>query len=171
MSNIIKILFDICLLRKGPEDLPANSVLMLVLIAISLIVSIWIGLIIFDKKIAIITSIAELIFSIMFAKILLIKNPERFTQTFSAMLGTVTLINIISLPILIPLSHGDLNQNISSLLGLLSFALLIWVVVVYGSIFSRAISSVLSYGISISVGYALLSIIISQLLLAARVSS
>jgi len=171
MSNIIKILFDICLLRKGPEDLPVNSVLMLVLIVISLVVSIWIGLIIYDKQIAIITSIVELIFSIMFAKILLRKNPERFTQTFSAMLGAVTLINIISLPILIPLSYQDLNQNIASLLGLLSFALLIWVVVVYGSIFSRAISSVFSYGISISVGYALLSIIILQLLLAVRVSS
>ena len=171
MSNIIKILFDICLLRKGPEDLPVNGVLMLILVVISFVVSIWIGLIIYDKHIAINTSIVELIFSIIFVKILLRKNPERFMQTFSAMLGAVTIINIISLPILIPLSYEELNQNITSLFGLLSFALLIWVVVVYGSIFSRAISSVFRYGILISVGYVLLSIIILQLLLMVRVSS
>ena len=171
MSNIIKIFFDICLLRKGPEDLPVNGVLMLVLVVISLFVSVWIGLIIYGKQVAISISIVELIFSIIFVKILLRKNPERFMQTFSAMLGAVTIINIISLPILIPLTYEELNQNIASLFGLLSFALLIWVVVVCGSIFSRAISSGLRYGILISVGYALLSIIILQLLLAVRISS
>jgi hypothetical protein len=86
-------------------------------------------------------------------------------------LGTVTLINLISLPVIYPLSKEGLDQSLVLLFGLLSFALFIWIIVVYGFIFSRAISSSLGYGIAISVAYALLSIIILELLLAGRVAN
>lgn len=171
MSEIVKILINICLLRKGPEDLPCDRSLMLILVGFSLAVSTWLGSIIHDMHIAGISSIAGLFFSFSFAKLLLLKKPERFAQTFCALLGTVTLINLISLPVIYPLSKEDLDQNLVLLFGLLSFALFIWIIVVYGFIFSRAISSSLGYGVGISVAYALLSIIILELLLAGRVAN
>ena len=171
MLEIVKTLFNICLLRKGPEDLPCDLSLIVMLIGVSLAVSIWLGAIIHDPQIAGISSIAGLFFSFAFTKVLLLKNPERFIQTFCAMLGTVTLINLISVPVIYPLSKEGLNENLVLLFGLLSFALFIWIVVIYGFIFSRAISSVLGYGVAISVGYALLNIIILELFLAGRVAS
>ena len=171
MSEIVKTLLDICLLRKGPEDLPCDTTLMLSLIGVSLVVSFWLGLMIHDLQIAGLSSVAGLFFSFIFTKILLLKNPERFTQTFCAMLGTVTLINLLSVPVIYPLTKEGLDGNLVTLFGLLSFALLIWIVIVYGFIFSRAISSLLGYGIAISVCYALLSIIILELFLAARVAN
>ena len=171
MSALIKIFFDICLLRKGPEDLPANSSLMWGLVGLSLSVSIFLGMIIYDTHTAIFSSVLGLFFSFVFAKILLIKRPERFMQTFSAMLGAITLINLISSPVVAPLSNEALDKNIASFLSLLSFAFLIWIVAVYGSIFSRAISSTLSYGIAISIGYVFLSIFIFELVLTTKVSS
>ncbi len=171
MFVLIKILFDICLLRKGPEDLPANSSLMWGLVGVSLTVSIFLGMIIYDTHTAIFSSVLGLFFSFVFTKILLSKKPERFIQTFSAMLGAITLINLISLPFVAPLSNEDLDNNIATLLSLLSFAFLIWAVIVYGSIFSRAISSTFGYGIAISVGYVFLSIVIFELLLTVKVPS
>ena len=169
MINIIKIIFQICLLRKGPEDLPADGSVLLNLLILSFVVSIFLGRMIYDMRVAIISSIGGLLFSFIFTKILLSKKPERFTQTFSAMLGTVTLINIISLPIFAPLSNEQLNENFVLLFSLVSFAFLIWVIVIYGFIFSRALSITLNYGIAISVGYAFLSVMILQLVLTVKV--
>ncbi len=168
MSVLIKLIFEICLLRKGPEDLPANRAVLLNLLLISLVVSIFLGLMIYDTNVAVISSISGLLFSYIFTKILLSKKPERFTQTFSAMLGTVTLINLLSLPVFAPLSNEQLNENLAVLLSVLSFGFLIWIIVVYGFIFSRALSIVLNYGIAISVGYTFLSIIILQLILTGK---
>lgn len=169
MINIIKIIFQICLLRKGPEDLPADGSMLLKLLILSFVVSIFLGRMIYDMRVAVISSMGGLLFSLIFTKILLSKKPERFIQTFSAMLGTVTLMNIISLPVFAPLSNEQLNENVALLFSLVSFAFLIWVIVIYGFIFSRALSTTLNYGIAISVGYAFLSIMILQLVLTAKV--
>lgn len=171
MPEFVKTLFNICLLRKGPEDLPCDMSLMMLLIGVSFAVSVWLGVIIYDPQIAGISSIAGLFFSFIFAKILLLKNPERFIQTFCAMMGAVTLINLISVPVVYPLSNEELDENLVLFFGLLSFVLFIWVIVVYGFIFSRAIASTLGNGVAISVGYALLSIMILQLFLSGRAVS
>ncbi len=171
MPEFVKTLFNICLLRKGPEDLPCDMSLMMLLIGVSFAVSVWLGVIIYDPQIAGISSIAGLFFSFIFAKILLLKNPERFIQTFCAMMGAVTLINLISVPVVYPLSNEELDENLVLFFGLLSFVLFIWVIVVYGFIFSRAIASTLGNGVAISVGYALLSIMILQLFLSGRAAS
>jgi len=171
MLKVVSRFFNICLLREGPEDLPFDSSLLTGLMALSLVVSFWLGSLIHDMQVAGMSSIAGLFFAFSFAKLLLLKTPERFLQTFCAMLGTVTLINLISLPVIYPLTNPDLNESLVALLGLLSFALLIWVVIVYGFIFSRAISTSLGNGISISVAYTLLSIVVLELFLAGRVAS
>ncbi len=171
MPELVKILFNICLLRKGPEDLPCDMPLMMFLVGVSLAVSVWLGTIIYDPSIAGLSSITGLFFSFVFAKFLLLKNPERFIQTFCAMMGTVTLINLISVPVVYPLSNEELNENLVLFFGLLSFALFVWIIVVYGFIFSRAIASTLANGVAISVGYALLSIMILQLFLSGRAAS
>ncbi len=168
MSKLIKLIFEICLLRKGPEDLPATRSVLLNLLMVSLVVSIFLGLMIYDTNVALVSSIAGLLFSYIFTKILLINMPERFIQTFSAMLGTVTLINLLSLPVFAPLSNKELNESIEVLLSVVSFGFLIWIIVVYGFIFSRALSVALNYGIAISVGYTFLSIIILQLIMTGK---
>jgi hypothetical protein len=171
MFKLAKKFFNICLLREGPEDLPFDSSLTIRLVAISLVISFWLGSLVHETQIAGLSSIAGLLFAYLFVKLLLFKTPERFSQTFTAMLGTVTLINLISVPVIYPLTNTGLNENLVSIFGLMSFALLIWVVVVYGFIFSRAISTSLGNGISISVAYTLLSIVVLELFLAGRVSS
>lgn len=162
MQSIVKTLINICLLRDGPDQLPFSHVLLALVIVISLVVSILIGVIVYDIKIAGLSSIAGLFFSFVFAKILLFKYPERFLQTFIAMLGTATIINILSIPSVYSLTYLELNESSKTLFNITAFALFVWVVIVYGYIFSKALSSVMSYGVAISVGYALLSIMILE---------
>ena len=162
MSSIVKTLINICLLRDGPDQLPASYVLLSLLVVISLVVSTLIGTFFYSLQISGVSSIAGLFFSFVFAKLLLFKKPERFMQTFTAMLGTAIIIHILSLPSVYSLTSLDLNESSKSLFSITSFALLVWNVIVYGYIFSKALSSVMSYGVAISVGYTLLSLMIVE---------
>lgn len=166
MFNIVKILFNICLLRGGPEDLPYSHVLLSLIVVVSFIVSISIGSIVHNTNISVLSSIAGLLFTFVFAKLLLLKKPERFLQTFCAMLGTVTIINIFSLPSVYSLTYLDLSESAKMFFSLTGFALFVWVVIVYGYIFSKALSSVMGYGLAISVGYALLSLMVLEFFVA-----
>lgn len=162
MLNVVKVLFNICLLRDGPEDLPCSYVFLGALIIISLVVSVLIGSIVLNVNISGLSSIAGLLFTFIFVKLLLLKKPERFFQTFSAMLGTVTIINLISLPSVYSLTYLELSETVTMFFSLTGFVLFIWVVIVYGYIFSRALSSLMGYGLAISVGYALLSFMVLE---------
>lgn len=165
MFNIVKILFNICLLRDGPEDLPYSHVILSLIIVLSFIVSVLIGSIVHDINTSILSSIAGLFFTFIFAKLLLIKKPERFLQTFCAMLGTVTIINLFSLPSVYSLTYLELSETVNMFFSLTGFALFVWIVIVYGYIFSKALSSLMGYGLAISVGYALLSLMILEFIL------
>ncbi len=171
MSAIIKLLFDICLLRKGPEDMPASIYLMSVLFAVSLLVSTFLSSAMHGFKVAASLSIVGLLVTFVFVKIILIKKSERFIQTFSAMLGVSIIIDIISVPVIYPLLSEKLNENAAGLFWLLALAVYAWFIATFGFIISRAISSTLGYGISIAVGYALVSYMIFELILAGRVAA
>lgn len=170
MSALLKTLFDICLLRKGPEDLPANNSLMLMLVACSVLVSLYLGSFIHDYQIAFILSVVGVVIAFAFSKLLLIKKPERFLQTYSAMLGATILIDIITVPIVLPLLNEDLNKSLIVMFSLLLLATYVWYVVVNGFIVSRAISSTLGYGVSISIAYVLVAYMIFKLILTANLA-
>ena len=166
MFKFIKTLVNICFLREGPEDLPHSYVLLFMTIIISMFVSVLIGTMVYGLKIAGLSSIAGLLFSFVFTKILLFKKPERFLQTFIAMLGTVTIINIVSIPSIYSLLYFKLSEIGEIFFNSTIFALLVWVVIVYGFIFSKALSSMIGYGIAISVGFVLLNMMIMEFFVA-----
>ena len=166
MFKIVNTLVNICLLREGPQELPHSYVLLIITIIISMIVSILIGTIVYGLEIAGLSSIAGLLFSFIFTKFLLFKKPERFLQTFIAMLGTVTIINIVSIPSIYSLIYFNLNEIFVTFFNITIFALLVWVVIVYGFIFSKALSSMMGYGIAISVGFVLLNMMILEFFVA-----
>ena len=116
--NLIKTIINICFLRAGPKELSCSYVSLGVFIAISFLISVLIGSIIYNVLTAILSSIAGLFFSFAFTKILLLKKPERFLQTFSALLGTVTIINIVSLPSIYSLAYFELGETAQMFLAL-----------------------------------------------------
>ncbi len=169
LARVTKTLVNICLLRAGPQQLPHSRMLLSLIIVISFIVSVLISGIVYSVKIAGLSSIAGLFFSFAFVKILLIKKSERFVQTFSAILGTTTLINIMSLPSVYSLTYITLGESAEIFFNLTGFAIFVWIVIVYGYIFSKALSLTMGYAVAISVGYVLLSVIILNLFTAAGI--
>jgi len=166
MSAITKLIFDICLQRKGPEDMPASTSMMIVLLVASLAVSVALSTFVHEFHMAASLSIFGVLIVFAFTKIILIKKPERFVQTFSAMLGASCLIDVISIPVLYPLLGEKLNENTAVLFWLIALAAYVWLIVTYGFIVSRAITTTLGYGISIAAAYALFSNLMFEIILA-----
>ncbi len=153
-------------MRSSPEDLPCSHALLGMIVIFNIMVSMLIGSIIHDLKIAGLTSISVLFFSFAFVKLLLNKKPERFLQTFSAMLGADTIISIMSLPSVYSLAYLNPSDTAATFFNFTGFALFVWVIIVYGYIFSKALTSTMGYGMAISVGYAFLTIMIIELIVA-----
>lgn len=166
MLKYLKTLFNICLLREGPEKLPHSYVLLGLVAAISFSVSVYIGSIDCNVNFAGLSSIAVLFFSFLFTKILLLKKPERFLQTFSAMLGVDAIISTMSIPSVYSLIYLKLGKIAQIFFSLTILCYLVWAVIVYGYIFSKALSSQMGFGLALSIGYTLLGTFIFSLFLA-----
>ncbi len=150
MLPLIRRLFDIILLRKGPEDLPRSWFLLLLIVALWLFSAL--------ASLALIEPIEEAdfflgIFSaavgvICYASLVVISgHSERLTQTVSAIVGCgalITFIFIAEYVLLLPLLGTVIT-------GLIANLILLWSVPVEGHIIARAIDRDWYIGILIAV--------------------
>lgn len=150
MLPLLKRLFAIVLLRKGPEDLPRSAVLLVLIIAIWFFSAL--------ASLALIEPIDESdfflgVFSaavgvICYASLVVVSgHAERLTQTISAIIGCgalITFIFIAEYVLLLPL-FGPVTT------GLLANLILLWSVPVEGHIIARAIDRDWYIGILIAV--------------------
>lgn len=124
MSDYLKLLFNICLFTKGPQDIPfSNRLLRLSMIAF-LLVSYLLKQVAFNGVTAFLQAVVELLLVTSFAWLILsfTHNSKRFVQTACALIGTDILISALAFPIISLLSTD--NNNFFASLSLL--ALVIW---------------------------------------------
>lgn len=142
MTATLKTLFDILLLRAGPEDLPASSRLLwgafATLVALQTGLGAW--LMPEDTSIlpqALLSGLASLAWLAVVLR--LFGRPERFTQTASAMLGIACLFAPISLPVIAAI-RPQAGQAVEwSPLVMLAFGISLFLVYVNGRLLRAAI--------------------------------
>jgi hypothetical protein len=100
MFEIIRLVFDICLFKKGPQDLPGSSELLRILVIIDVMISFLMVSIRTDWFESLLQAMVSTLLIIGFSGLMLNlgRKPERFYQTTSALLGTDTLISFFALP-------------------------------------------------------------------------
>lgn len=109
---------------------------------------------------SIVHSVADLVVLLLFTKFLLAKHKERIPQTLNAFLGAGIIVGVVHTIFSYGLiSDRDLTE-ISQITKLIFFAIFIWVVVIYGHIIRHAVEVTLPAGISIALGYVMVSIIV-----------
>lgn len=152
---MMKTFLDICLFRRGPQDLPASAFFLgIVLFANTLV-----GLLILSMEAPFLTAVPQFLVSIAllagFSWILLALNGKaiRFRQTLTALLGADTVISLVALPFLIWIS---LNQSFGWAYYILLGSML-WSVAVVGHIIRHALSSSYLFGLGLSILYFLAS--------------
>lgn len=170
MLQLVRIFWDICRLKAGPQDLPkagfllATTVLAATFID-SLATSVFLpGLSFFAlTKIVIIYNIALLMAVYLLLKI--IGYSERGIQTLTAIAGSGLFISLVLLPGL--LMMNTVNEEIKSFA---IFVLIdnIWRIAVNAHIFRHALSITLLMAMILSVSYLLFGVLVADFFLPAQ---
>lgn len=100
MYEVIKQLFDVCLFKKGPGDLPYSSQLQRYLIIAYAVIRFLMLNIASDWKQSLMRIAVEISYIGGFSGLMLffMRRPQRFRQVTSAFYGTYALIGFIALP-------------------------------------------------------------------------
>ena len=159
MLQFLKVFLDIVLWRRGPQDLPASALLLLLVTALYVAVSVtqllllhevgrvWFVFVVLDPA---------LLLGGTWLLLRLFKHPERFLQTATAVLGTGALLGVVVyLPLQWLLDSVGATPE-STLAGIAALALVVMFALVTGRILKLAMDSSLFTGVAISLTYFLL---------------
>ena len=161
MNQILKLFFDICRLKKGPQDFPASDWLFRLLIIVCAVVDFSILILSFNVFSALLQTFVEIILILGLAWVILYvaKRQARYQQTVSALLATDALISFMAFPAIAVLLNDE-----SGLISFVISLLIIWHWVVSGHIFSRALDQPFTFGLGVAFLYILMSMQVMAIL-------
>ena len=166
MGVLLRLFFDICLFRRGPQDVPASSTLfqfmLLVYFAVNLALNLVSGI---GLSHALMSSVAELLFLLLLIMVILAlgRQQRRFVQTAIAMMGTLLVFSVASVLIYLWVQHAVTDAEKQGLL-VSTLVLWIWTIAVGGHIFRHALNTVFFIGFLVSfVNMTVLTSILSAL--------
>ncbi|MEJ2591878.1 MAG: hypothetical protein P8178_10830 [Candidatus Thiodiazotropha sp.] len=155
MKALLNTAVELCLLRLGPQQLPASPILL----QVSLILNLLVGVLVmmaakegFLEAVAVSLFELALMLGVLYMGLKSYNKLRRFNQTASALLISGLLLGLLSLP-LVSWNHRSQSAESSLLLLLLIF----WSILVLGHILRHAFSVPLNVGIAIGVAYTLFS--------------
>ena len=153
MFDIIKLLFDICLFKKGPQDLPYSVWLLRLLLVVYVSVRVLMLSIHFDCLNVLLQVIVDifLVAGFVWIMLYLAGKPGRFYQVLSAVLGTDALISFFALPGMATMETGQGGL----LVFLVMLGLIGWHWAVTGHIIRNALEKSLSFGLGLAFLYLL----------------
>jgi hypothetical protein len=155
MYEIVKLLFDICLFKKSPRDMP-YSLWLLRLLAVTYAIVRFLTLAIDgDKLTAILQIVVEIALTCGFSWLMLYieRKLSRFYQVTSALLGTDAVINFLALPGLATLALGHGGW----FLFVFMLALTAWQCAVIAHIIYHALEKKILYSFGLAFLYLLAS--------------
>ena len=158
MLQYFHLFLDIALLRRKPQDVPASRTLLGLSVAaavVSYVLAISSQYTVFG---ALLRAVLDVAFLAGFLYLLLLwsRYPKRFTQAFTALCGTGTLLQLISWP-LVGLADpaGMAGPSTRGLAALLLLGTTIWGVFVIAHILRHTLERSLSLGAALAVLYAI----------------
>ena len=162
MFEIIKLLFDICLFRKGPQHLPYSPWLLRITIVIYAIINFLMINISVGWLYALFIVAIGILIVVGFSWTMLYfgHRPGRFYQTTCALLGTDALISFFAVPGVASMATGGMTLLAFSVM----IGLMIWHWAITGHIIRNALDQTLMFGLSLAFLYLLVSYQVMALL-------
>jgi hypothetical protein len=160
---LVRTLFEIVLLRKGPDSIPRSAVLFILTIVLWLFSALAVLALIeqFDESDFLLNLFAGLVGILCYAAVVVISgHSSRVLQTVSAVLGCGALISMAFVAEFV-LFTPFLGQSIT---GIVAQLILLWAVPVEGHIIARAIDRHWYVGILISISVFVLQFVIYNIM-------
>ena len=167
MLRLIRIFWDICRLRAGPQALPKGYYFLIAAITAGIFVDSFASSILIPKLsgLEVFTTVAIYNCLLLIAVYLLLNiigYRERSTQTITAIAGTGLFISLVLLPGLITVDLAETEAKSFALFVLIDN---IWRIAVNAHIFRHALSISLMMAMIISVCYLLFGVLIADFIL------
>ena len=161
MYELLKLFFEICLFKKGPQDIPASNVLLRLLIPIYASVSFLMLILNSDGLNAAMQVLVEvmLILGSTWIILFIASKTARYQQTASALMATDALISFFALP-----AMATLVGQGTGLAFIAIILLMIWHWAISGHIFSKALEQPFTFGLGVAFLYILVSYQVMALL-------
>jgi hypothetical protein len=135
LRALFGVVVDIILLRRGPEHLPASTLLLAVMIGVYLLVD---SIVASSLSMFIPKRLASLVIGITATLVWyqvalsVVKKRERFTQLLTALFAVSTVFTPLFMPLVsMVLAQQEAKQQPSAVIMMLMLAMLVWAVVVY----------------------------------------
>lgn len=159
MGKLIGRFIDICLLRAGPQDLPASSALL----ALTLLAYIASGVIVLLPSASPGSAVTQaLVDTLLLAGLLRLALqwrgfPKRFDQTLAALAGAGAFLGMIAWPLVASIYYADAQGLAAPFQSLLLLAVFVWTLAVIGHILRHALSTSYAVGFLFGTVYVMLS--------------
>ncbi len=169
MLVLLRQFLDLCMLRLGPQDLPASRSLLLGSLAAYVVSGALLTAPLYGVMHALLGAAVDAGFMWLYAMALLsaLGLKPRTLQTVTALAGAGTVFNLLALPLIqalarVPEEEIGTSGGFSSLLYVI---LLLWLLVVYGHVFRHALDRSRAVGLAAAFGYLLFSTMVVQMAL------
>jgi len=169
---LFRAFFDICLLKRRPQDIPASRELLILIVAGYLLATFLLTEL--DKTIpdtvlaGVIDTASLLVF--VFLLLFLGRKLNRWTQTTTALAGTGMIFSLLVLPFIVSRPAPDIVNDTAPVFYFVQLLIVIWYIIVMAHIFKHAMSSSFFTGIVVSITYVLLSRLLIELSVAAAIT-
>ncbi len=164
MQNLLSLFWDICLLRRGPQDVPHSRALLAILVLAGFLVDLlfftWQAA--FAHALAFVAASLAAMVGVITVLLGGLGYRRRVVQTLTAMLGAGLVFSALALPALIAVSVAP---AIRGPMVLLTLALNLWSLVVTAHILRHALSVHLLPAALLAVGYFYLHVVLAGALL------
>jgi hypothetical protein len=159
MLLLVKTWLELCLLRKGPQDLPASGFFLGLSLGCYALVSWLVASPSFGITDAALLAVVDTGMLAAFVVLLLYlqSKTERINQAMSALAGSGCLMGLFALPLVLLVDPAQPAEQVPALLAGVWLLLLIWNLFVMAHIIRHALSSSFAIGLGAAVLYALVS--------------
>jgi hypothetical protein len=161
-------LWDICAFRAGPQDLPASSSFLLMAIAAYWLVGVMGLAIQMPLPSALLQAAVDLalLSGLAWLGLRVRNHTARFTQTMTALAGTGALIGLVAWPVVLWMTQVAAAGQGGGLATLVFLLVLGWSLAVTAIIVQAAMAIPRGMAIAFTVGYLVLSVYVTSVVLA-----
>ncbi|HHW76176.1 MAG TPA: hypothetical protein GX399_03950 [Xanthomonadaceae bacterium] len=158
MLALFNLFLDICLLRKGPQDVPASVPLVKMCLLAYGLSGLLVLLLSTPVPVALLQILLDIVLlsGLLYLALTLRRHPKRFEQTLSALTGTGTLMGLLALPLMTWIVRQQAGGD-TALPSLLLLVLMVWSIAIMAHILRHALDTSIWVGALYALGYTFLS--------------
>ena len=155
IQTLVRPFAEICLFRRGPQNLPSSVMLLAIVMVAHTIVSIFQNALILDLGTALLAGFTDtlLVATLTGLLLYLLGFAARIVQTITAMTGAGAIIMLAVLPPAAWVISAERSGTANPIAALLVYFGLFWFVGVTGHILRHALSVPLVFGVIIAFAY------------------